>query len=119
MERDAFPLDFGALRQARLRLFTVRLKNHLHGFEEVFPHLVERLALRVRAGQLCDVADVAALFGLLVDGRQVQLGDEVFQFFAHGQTPLRICLAMMRRWISLVPSPMVQSLESRQYFSGG
>ena len=31
----------------------------------------------------------------------------------------RISRAMMIRWISEVPSPIVQSLESRQNFSGG
>jgi hypothetical protein len=32
---------------------------------------------------------------------------------------LKSCRAITIRWISLVPSPIVQSLESRQYFSAG
>src|SRR5439155_10613642 len=36
-----------------------------------------------------------------------------------GRHRARSCRAMTRRWISLVPSPMVVSLTSRKYFSAG
>lgn len=49
----------------------MRFKYHLHGFEQILTHLVERFALRIRAGQFGDVADVAALLCLFLDRSQL------------------------------------------------
>ena len=43
-----------------------------------------------------------------------EAGDEAVEV---GHCPLKSWRAMTRRWISLVPSPMVQILASRKYFS--
>src|SRR5215210_6631775 len=83
----------------------------------------------IKAGQFPQDANLergAAFksFGVLFTHRNHSLSSDVavkgmFRAADSVQALLRICLAMTRRWISLVPSPMVQSLESRQNFSGG